>query len=113
MRNSAYVDQAAIWAKELTSRESRGPGDMENAWRRLEARYGISFGTFWALRYRKPHNIFIEIFAQLHSAYQAECERQMRKLAHEIEITKKITGASHAAVAASEAVVGKEHKRKK
>lgn len=108
MRSSAYVEQAATWAKDLTHRESRGPGDMENAWRRLETRYGISVGTFWSLRYRKPQNIFIEIFAQLQAAHRAECERQMRKLAHEIEITKAITGASHAAVCAAEALLGEK-----
>lgn len=110
MRNTAFVDEAAGWAKALTQREARGPGDIENAWRRLEARYGISYGVFWALRYRKPQDIFTSVYSRLQDAYRAECERQMRMLAHEIEITKAKTGASHAAVVASEAVVGAKRK---
>ncbi len=35
---------ARSWANELLRRESRGPGDMENAMRRLETRYGIPYG---------------------------------------------------------------------
>jgi hypothetical protein len=54
MSDAAYVDEAADWARRLTQAEARGPGDIENAWRRLETRYGVSFHTWWALRYRKP-----------------------------------------------------------
>lgn len=107
MSDAVYVNQAAEWAQRLTHSEARGPGDMENAWRRLEARYGVSWRTFWSLRYRKPREIATSIYARLHDAYRAECERQMRKLAHEIHITEQIAGADHAAVVAAKAVVGK------
>jgi hypothetical protein len=103
-----YVDQAAEWAKELTRSETRGPGDQPNAWRRLEARYGISAHTFWSLRYRKPQDIAVSIYMRLQAAYQAECERQMRRLEHELEITKAIAGASNAVVVKAQAVVGEE-----
>ena len=36
------IADAQAWANKLLQRESRGPGDMENALRRLEARYGVS-----------------------------------------------------------------------
>jgi hypothetical protein len=112
MRDAAFVDEAAVWAKELTLRESRGPGDMENAWNRLEARYGVPFGVFWSLRYRKPKTISAGIFARIHAAYRAECDRQMRILEHEAEITKTITGADHAAVVAVEALVRAKTRKK-
>lgn len=105
MSDTAYVDQAASWARWLTNREARGPGDMENAWRRLATRYGVDWRVFWALRYRKPRGIETSIYARLCAAYQAECERQMRKLRHELEITKQIAGPDHASVAAASAVV--------
>lgn len=108
MSDVAYVEQAAEWAKSLTQSETRGPGDQPNAWRRLEARYGIAEYTFWSLRYRRPKDIAVSIYARLQAAYQAECDRQMRQLQHEIEITKTITGPDHAAVLAAEALVGEK-----
>jgi len=106
MSEAACVDQAAQWASRLTHAESRGPGDIENAWRRLEARYGVPWRAFWALRYRRPRDIAASIYLRLQAAYQAECERQMRLLTHELEITKAIVGPDSAAVAAAQAVVG-------
>jgi hypothetical protein len=105
------VNQAASWARVLTQCESRGPGDLPNAWRRLEARYGVPVQTFWALRYRRPKDILASIYLQLSAAYQAECQRQMRKLAHEIHITRRIAGADHPAVAQAQAVVDKANGR--
>jgi hypothetical protein len=108
MSDVAYVEQAAEWARLLTQREMRGPGDLESAWRRLEARYGVSLSTFWSLRYRRPKGILASTFNRLRAAYEAECARQMRKLEHEIAITKTIAGDCSAAVCAVEALVGKD-----
>jgi hypothetical protein len=101
------VDQAASWAKRLTLSEARGPGDMENAWRRLEARYGVPWRSFWSLRYRRPNEIAASIYLRLQAAYVAECERQMRRHQHELEITRAKAGADCAAVVAAEALVSK------
>jgi hypothetical protein len=99
------VEQSAQWARELTRREARGPGDIEAAWHRLQHRYGVPFRTFWALRYRPPKTICADLYLRLCAAYQAECERQMRKLRHELEITKATAGAHSASVVAAETVV--------
>ena len=109
MSEAVYVDQAASWARALVGRESRGPGDTENAMRRVEYRYGIPFHVLWSLRYRVPKGILTSVFFRLQSAYVAECERQMRLLRHEIETTENVTGADDAAVVAAKAVVGKEN----
>lgn len=106
MTDAAYVDQAADWARRLTAKEARGPGDMESAWRRLEARYGVPWRAFWALRYRKPREITASVYHRLLAAYQSECERQLRLLKHELEITKTIAGASHPAVASAQTLFG-------
>lgn len=108
MSEAVYVDQAAEWARTLIARETRGAGDTENAMRRLEARYGVSYNFLWALRYRKPKGVLTSLYFRLRDAYQAECDRQMRLLAHEIQITKAITGPDNAAVSAAQAVVGEE-----
>jgi hypothetical protein len=107
MSDAVFVDEAAGWARQLTQSEARGPGDLESAWRRLEARYGVPWRTFWALRYRKPNEIATSLYARLQAAYRAECERQMRRLQHELEITERMAGADHPAVVAAKAVVGK------
>lgn len=57
MSGVAIVDSAANMARDLVQREARGPGDLENAMRRIEARYGVPYATLWSLRYRKPKDI--------------------------------------------------------
>ena len=100
------VDRAASWAKRLTQSEARGPGDLENAWRRLEARYGVPWRIFWALRYRCPNEIAASIYLRLQAAYEAECERVLRRTRHELAITKAKAGTDHAVVAEAAALVG-------
>ncbi len=112
MSDAAYVEQAAEWANALVIRESRGPGDTENAMRRLENRYGVPFGSLWSLRYRKPKSILVGLYVRLQFAYAAECDRQMRKMAHELEITKATAGFVHASVDAAQALVNAEAERK-
>jgi hypothetical protein len=90
MTEAAYVDQAARWAQFLTQVEARGPGDIPNAWRRLEHRYGVTSHTFWSLRYRKPKGILVGIYAALKAAYDSECQRQFRRYQHEISIAKQL-----------------------
>jgi hypothetical protein len=93
---SSAVSEARDWAKWLVQRESRGPGDIENAMRRLEARYGIPFSTFWGLRYRPPKDIYVGAYERLRDAYLVEHEKQQRLLRHETEITKAKSGVSTA-----------------
>lgn len=102
---SAAASDARSWANFLILRESRGPGDTENAMHRLEHRYGIPWRTFWGLRYRPPPDVLTGIHDRLRQAYHAECERQTRLLKHEIEISKIIAGPDAPAVRAAEALV--------
>lgn len=99
------VTDARTWANELIRRESRGPGDMENAMRRLENRYGVPWRVFWKLRYRPPSDIMAGVYFQLKEAYERECTRQRGLLQHEIEITRLIAGPDAPAVRAAEALV--------
>ena len=96
-------EQARTWAQDLVRRETRGPGDMERAMRRLEARYGIPWHTFWELRYRPPADVLHGVWERLRQAHQAEWERQMRLLKHEIELTKAAKPNAHS-VRSAEAV---------
>jgi hypothetical protein len=88
MSQTAELHTARDLARVLLQREARGPGDTENAMRRLEQRSGIDFGVWWSLRYRPPQDILSGVFSRLRAFYVAECERQMRLLAAEIENAK-------------------------
>lgn len=81
------VSEASMWASRMVSMNLRG-SDTENAMRRLEARYGIPWRTFWNLRYRPPADILVGVWRQLHAAYEAECQRQERLLAHERHVAE-------------------------
>jgi hypothetical protein len=108
MSDTAYLDQAAVWSKDLTRMKSRGAGDIENAMRQIEREYGIEYGFLWSLRYRRDRlrTISISVYEGIRAAYRAECERQMRKLEHEIVKTEQIAGPDSTAVRAAKALVG-------
>jgi hypothetical protein len=61
---------------------------MENAMHRLESRYGIPWRTFWQLRYRAPKDVFVGVYLQLKTAYEAECARQERLMRHELAVAE-------------------------
>lgn len=108
MHDVTAVDQAVAWAKALTQTEARGPGDMQNAWHRLEARYGIPWRAFWSFRYRRPKDVNVSIYVALKGAYDAERGRQLNKLRHELEIAKATTRADQNTVDAYASMVDQE-----
>ena len=105
--DAEYIDQAVTWSRELTRMKSRGPGDTENALRSIEREYGIDYGFLWSLRYRRQQLKVISkpVFERIAAAYRTECERQVRKLRHEIEITEAIAGSDDPAVVAAKAAL--------
>ena len=96
MAQSAYLDEAARWSRDLTRMRSRGPGDTENAMRAVEREYGVDYGTIWRLRYRRSslRDIGVTAYMRLKAAYEAECQRQLRKLKNEIATTEAACGAA-------------------
>jgi hypothetical protein len=107
MSDTAYLDQAAVWSKDLTRMKSRGPGDIENAMRQIEREYGIDYGFLWSLRYRRERLriISISVYESIRAAYRAECAAQMRKLGNEIHRTEQLAGADNAALVEIKAAV--------
>jgi hypothetical protein len=110
MSDAAYLDQAAIWSKDLTRMKSRGAGDIENAMRQIERQYGVDYGFLWSLRYRRERlrTISISVYESIRAAYRAECAAQMRKLENDLERTKEITGPDRTSIRAAEALVGQK-----
>lgn len=104
MSSSAVIDNAANMARDLVQRESRGPGDVENAMRRVEAKYGVPYAVLWRLRYRKPKDILLGVAMRLVEAYEAQRAEQLRRLNHEREITRVTGRIAEALVAASDAL---------
>lgn len=102
--NAAVIEEAAGMARELVSRESRGPGDTENAMRRVESKFGVPYATLWALRYRKPKDIMVGTFLRLAGAYEAQRQEQLKRLEHERAITKVTGRLASYLVAASDAL---------
>lgn len=108
MSDAAYLDQAAVWSKDLTRMKARGPGDTENAMRQIERQYGVDYGFLWSLRYRRERlrTISISVYESIRAAYRAECAAQMRKLKNEITRTEEIAGPDSHAVRKAKALVG-------
>ena len=110
MSDAVYLDQAAMWSKDLTRMKARGPGGTENAMRSVAREYNIDYGFLWSLRYRRERLkiISISVYEGLRAAYRAECERQLRKLENDLAKTEKVAGADSNAVRAAKALVGKD-----
>ncbi|ANW00669.1 hypothetical protein [Bradyrhizobium icense] len=107
MNDAVYLDQAAIWSKDLTRMKARGPGDTENAMRQIEREYGVDYGFLWSLRYRRDRlrTISISVYESIRAAYRAECAAQMRKLENEIKRTEEIAGSDVNSVRSAKALL--------
>lgn len=101
----ADITRAQFFAEDLLRWESRGPGDTANAMRRVAQRAALPFSKVWSLRYRPPKAVASHVLAALAAAHAAEKERQMRKLAHDLETTARVSGAADPAVVAAAALL--------
>lgn len=91
---TAEVTQAKALAGALLRWEARGPGDTENAMRRIARRHGIEYGQLWSLRYRAPKRIWADVLNKITLAYEAERQRQLRALQHETELTAAVAAGT-------------------
>ena len=80
------VEAATDYVRTMVQRESRGPGDIDNAMQRLEARYGLPFWTLWHLRKGKAKSLDVSLYARIRGAYLDMCRVQAANLLHEIEV---------------------------
>lgn len=106
--SDVFVSNAREWANDLIRRESRGPGDFDNAMRRLEARYGIPATTFFRLRHGRIKEIYASTYVKIQSAYLAECDRQVRIITQQAEIAKAKALSHEPVVAEAAALVDDE-----
>jgi hypothetical protein len=80
--------QASIYVREMIHREARGPGDYENAMRRIEAKYGVGFWTLDHLRKGKAKTCDVGLYAQIKSAFADHCGAHARRLLKKAEIAQ-------------------------
>lgn len=80
------VEAATEYVRRMTKLESDGPGDIDNALRRIGAKFGLGFWTLWHLRKGKAKSIDSTIYARIRSAYLELCATKARNLLHEINI---------------------------
>lgn len=108
MSETAFVQEAAHWSRELTRMRVCGPGDADNALRGIETDYGINYWTLWQLRYRlyAVKKISAGAYALIKAAYEAERVRQFNKLKDDVEPTEAITGPDNHSVRAAKALCG-------
>lgn len=108
MSETAFVQEAAHWSRELTRMRVRGPGDADNALRGIEQEYGINYWTLWQLRYRlaSVKKISAGAYASIKAAYDAERQRQFAKLKNEFETTENVAGSDNLIVGAVRTLVG-------
>ena len=104
---TAFVDDAASKARWIVQREVRGPGDLDNAMRRVEARHGLPYSLLWSLRYRRSKDILTSYYVAILNAYEAECERQKKLIEHERAITRAKSGFAASLVSAADALASK------
>ena len=100
------VEQAQDWLGFLLRQESRGPGDTDNAMARLARRTGLPRSTLWALRYRPPKDVLASVYLTLRGAYEAEHERQIARLHHDLTAARQAGRADAALVRAAAALAG-------
>ncbi|WP_107645295.1 hypothetical protein [Methylobacterium sp. C1] len=104
---TAEVVQSKERLSDLLRWESRGPGDLDNAMRRLSRRHGVEYGTLWSLRYRAPKRIWADVYTAIANAYAAEIERQRGKLEDAAIAAEPLLGADRASVRAARALSGR------
>jgi hypothetical protein len=109
------ADIAIDYARRLVNAEARGPGDIEDAMHRLEARTGIGYWTYWGLWNRRRKVVDLDLLTRLRGAYLATCERQLSQLQHALAVEKARGGndASEDLVDEAEAMVEKLRRAKK
>lgn len=84
------TDLAVDYARRMVEAEARGPGDLENAMRRLERKTGIRYWTLWGLWNRRRKSVDHDLFRRLQGAYHAVCERQLAKFQHELAVQQEL-----------------------
>lgn len=81
-------DLAAVYARKMVERESRGNGDQMNALERVGRRCGMTARSLRRLLNGETRDPGIAVFGRIRAAYLDLCARQIAALQHELEVEK-------------------------
>jgi hypothetical protein len=81
---------ASRYVRRMAELESNGFGDDDNALRRLEAKFGLSYWTLRYLKLGRSTKIDTDIFQQIRGAYLSYCEHKISALQHELRTEREI-----------------------
>lgn len=81
---------ATRYVRRLAELETRGFGDDDNALRRLEAKFGLSYWTLRYLKQGRSTKIDTDAFQRIRDAYLAYCSSQISALQHELRTEREL-----------------------
>lgn len=85
-------DLAAVYARKMVERESRGNGDQMNALERVGRHCGMTARSLRRLLNGETRDPGVAVFGRIRAAYLDLCARQIAALQHELEIEKARIG---------------------
>lgn len=80
------VEAATGYVRRMTKLESDGPGDIDNALRRISNKYGLGFWQLWHLRKGKAKTVDSSVFSRIRQTYLDMLAVKASNLLHEINI---------------------------
>ena len=105
---ASFVEEAQTWAKALVRCECRFPGDYADAMRRVARRTKVSHGLLWALHYRPPKTVAVDMYAKLAGEF-ANAKRSYRVERNAVEpktmLGKILLGISDGLAGAADSLV--------
>lgn len=101
---ASFVEEAAHWARTLVHAESRRPGDYGNAMRRVARKARVPFSALWALHYRLPKSVGVEIYVALGDAVNEQRNRYREERQH----VEARTALGRALLRAADGLAGEE-----
>jgi hypothetical protein len=81
---------ATGYVRRMAEMETKGFGDDDNALRRLEARFGLSFWTLKYLKHGRAATVDADLFSRLRGAYLSYCEQKITTIQHELATERAI-----------------------
>lgn len=103
---TSFDDLARQYARTLEDREALSNGQpITKARESVARRIGVPPGTLENLRRQRIKGIRAWIFERLRTAYEADCERQLKLLEHELEITRSLAPTAGVSLGEAEAIV--------
>lgn len=81
---------ATRYVRRMAEIETKGFGDDDNALRRLESKFGLSYWTLRYLKQGRSTKIDSDAFQKIRDAYFSYCESKVSALQHELRTEREL-----------------------